>query len=95
MVTQFQTLPLHATLNEATEALLRTSQHEFPITDDTGKVHGILTRDDMIARAAQVGRRNAGRRRDAGGHSDGVRIDAVRPGIRAHAAVPLPRTPRS
>ena len=48
MVTQFQTLPLHATLNEAAEALLRTSQHEFPITDDTGKVHGILTRDDMI-----------------------------------------------
>ena len=49
MVTQFQTLPLHATLNEATEALLRTSQHEFPVTDDTGKVHGILTRDGMIA----------------------------------------------
>jgi Zn-dependent protease len=49
MVTQFQTLPLHATLNEAAEALLRTSQHEFPITDETGKVHGILTRDEMIA----------------------------------------------
>lgn len=28
MVTQFQTLPLQATLNEAAEALLRTSQHE-------------------------------------------------------------------
>ena len=49
MVTQFQTLPLDATLNEAAEALLRTSQHEFPITDGTGKVHGILTRDEMIA----------------------------------------------
>jgi Zn-dependent protease len=49
MMTEFQTLPLHATLHEATEALLRTSQHEFPITDDTGKVHGILTRDEMIA----------------------------------------------
>jgi stage IV sporulation protein FB len=49
MVTQFQTIPLNATLNEAVEALLRTSQHEFPITDDSGKVHGILTRDDMIA----------------------------------------------
>jgi CBS domain-containing protein len=49
MVTQFQTLPLGATLHEATEALLRTSQHEFPITDELGKVHGILTRDDMIA----------------------------------------------
>jgi stage IV sporulation protein FB len=49
MVTQFQTLPLDATLNEAVEALPRTSQHEFPITDDSGKVHGILTRDEMIA----------------------------------------------
>jgi stage IV sporulation protein FB len=49
MVTQFQALPLGATLHEATEALLRTSQHEFPITDELGKVHGILTRDDMIA----------------------------------------------
>jgi len=49
MVTQFQTLPLDATLNEAAEALLRTSQHEFPITDETGKVQGILTRDEMIA----------------------------------------------
>ncbi len=49
MVTQFEALPLNATLNEAAEALLRTSQHEFPITDEIGKVHGILTRDDMIA----------------------------------------------
>ena len=49
MVTQFQALPLSATLNEAAEALLRTSQHEFPITNNLGKVHGILTRDDMIA----------------------------------------------
>jgi hypothetical protein len=31
------------------EALLWTSQHEFSITDNLGKGHGILTRDDMIA----------------------------------------------
>ena len=55
MVTQFQALPLDATLNEAVEALLRTSQHEFPITDDHGKVHGILTRDDMIAALRKAG----------------------------------------
>jgi len=55
MVTQFQTLPLDATINEAVEALLRTSQHEFPITDDNGKVHGILTRDDMIAALRKSG----------------------------------------
>jgi stage IV sporulation protein FB len=35
--------------------LLRTSQHEFPITDDLGKVHGILTRDDMIAALRKPG----------------------------------------
>jgi Zn-dependent protease/CBS domain-containing protein len=48
MVTKFQTLPLHSTLNEAVEALLRTSQHEFPVVDHAGKVAGILTRDDLI-----------------------------------------------
>ena len=55
MVTQFESLPLDSTLNEAVEALLRTSQHEFPITDDLGKVHGILTRDDMIAALRKSG----------------------------------------
>jgi len=55
MVTQFQSLPLTATLNEAVEALIRTSQHEFPVTDEAGKVHGILTRDDMIAALRRSG----------------------------------------
>jgi Zn-dependent protease/CBS domain-containing protein len=55
MVTQFQSLPLHATLNDAVEALLRTSQHEFPVTDELGKVRGILTRDEMIAALRRSG----------------------------------------
>jgi len=55
MVTQFQSLPLGATLNEAVEALLRTSQHEFPIVDDLGKVRGILTRNDLIAALRKSG----------------------------------------
>ncbi len=55
MVTQFQSLPLNATLDAAVEALLRTSQHDFPVTDDLGKVHGILTRDDMIAALRRSG----------------------------------------
>ena len=55
MVTQFQTLPLNSTLNTAVEALLRTSQHEFPVVDEMGKVRGILTRDDLI-----VGLRRSG-----------------------------------
>jgi stage IV sporulation protein FB len=55
MVTQFQSLPLHATLNEAIEALLRTSQHEFPVVDELGKVRGILTRNDLIAALRKSG----------------------------------------
>ena len=55
MVTQFRSLPLDATLNEAVEALLRTSQHEFPIVDELGAVRGILTRDDLIAALRKSG----------------------------------------
>jgi Zn-dependent protease len=55
MVTHFQSLPLNATLDAAVEALLRTSQHDFPVTDEAGKVHGILTRDDMIAALRKSG----------------------------------------
>jgi stage IV sporulation protein FB len=49
MVTQFMTLPAHATLEDAVQEVLRTSQHEFPVVDDAGRVLGMLTRDDMIA----------------------------------------------
>ena len=49
MVTHLVSLPEHATLDEAVEALLRTSQHEFPVLDATGRLLGVLTRDDMIA----------------------------------------------
>jgi CBS-domain-containing membrane protein len=55
MVTHFQSLPLNAALNEAIEALLRTSQHEFPIVDELGKVRGILTRDDLIGALRKSG----------------------------------------
>lgn len=47
MVTQFQVLPRTATLHDAVEALLTTSQHDFPITE-AGRVCGMLTRDDLI-----------------------------------------------
>jgi stage IV sporulation protein FB len=47
MITRFEALPRTATLHDAVEALLTTSQHDFPITDD-GRVCGLLTRDDLI-----------------------------------------------
>ncbi len=49
MVTHVVTLPANATLDDAVEALLRTSQHEFPVVDDDGRLLGLLTRNDMIA----------------------------------------------
>jgi Zn-dependent protease/CBS domain-containing protein len=49
MITLVATLPPDATIGQAAEALLRTSQHEFPIVDAAGGVQGILTRDDMIS----------------------------------------------
>jgi Zn-dependent protease/CBS domain-containing protein len=48
MVTDFRTLTPHSTLDDAVNALLQTSQHEFPVIDPSG-VRGILTRDTLIA----------------------------------------------
>ena len=49
MVREFRTLPEHATLEEAVDALLATSQHDFPVVDETGNVAGVHTRHDLIA----------------------------------------------
>lgn len=49
MVREFRTLPETATLEEAVDALLATSQHDFPVLDPSGNVAGILTRHDLIA----------------------------------------------
>ena len=49
MVREFRSLPESATLQEAVDALLATSQHDFPVLDETGNVSGILTRHDLIA----------------------------------------------
>jgi Zn-dependent protease/CBS domain-containing protein len=49
MVREFRTLPETAALEEAVDALLATSQHDFPVVDENGNVAGILTRHDLIA----------------------------------------------
>src|SRR2546422_120563 len=49
MVREFRSLPESATLEEAVDALLATSQHDFPVLNEAGKVAGILTRHDLIA----------------------------------------------
>ena len=48
MVREFRSLPETATLEEAVDALLATSQHDFPVVDGAGNVAGILTRHDLI-----------------------------------------------
>jgi len=48
MMTQFAVLSSNARIRDGAEALLRTTQHEFPVIDSDGRVVGILTRDDMI-----------------------------------------------
>src|SRR5205807_9887968 len=49
MVREFRTLPADATLEQAVDALLATSQHDFPVVDESGAVAGLLTRPDLIS----------------------------------------------
>jgi Zn-dependent protease/CBS domain-containing protein len=49
MIREFRTLLENATLEEAVDALLATSQHDFPVLDPGGNVAGVLTRHDLIA----------------------------------------------
>jgi CBS domain-containing protein len=48
MITEFQSLGTSATVSDAADALIRTTQTEFPIVDGSGKLRGVLTRDAMI-----------------------------------------------
>lgn len=48
MITEFQSLGPRSTVNEAVEALIRTTQKEFPVVDALGQLRGVLTRDAMI-----------------------------------------------
>ncbi len=53
MIREFHTLPEQATLRDAVDALLATSQHDFPVVDSAGGVVGVLTRQDLM-RALQL-----------------------------------------
>jgi Zn-dependent protease/CBS domain-containing protein len=48
MITEFQSLGTAATVNDAADALIRTTQTEFPIVDASGRLRGVLTRATMI-----------------------------------------------
>lgn len=79
MVTHFRALTMDATLDQAVETLLSTSQHEFPVVDTEGKVHGLLTRDDLIVALRKSG-------------ADGLARDAMRKDIPCvHPTMPFDR----
>ncbi len=48
MVRAYETLNMQATIDDATEALIRTTQREFPVVDGGGRLRGFLGRDAMI-----------------------------------------------
>jgi len=55
MITEFVRLHSDARLDEAVEALLRTTQHEFSVIDSSGRLLGVLARDDMIRALRETG----------------------------------------
>lgn len=55
MIAQFESLPVGATIADALDALMRTTQSEFPVLDSNGHLQGILTRRQMISALQQHG----------------------------------------
>jgi Zn-dependent protease/CBS domain-containing protein len=49
MISEFQSLKPGSTVDEAAALLLRTTQQEFPVVDDGGRLQGILMRDALIS----------------------------------------------
>ncbi len=56
MITDFESLSPTSSIDQAVQALIRTTQHEFPVVDGGGRLRGILTRDAMIEALQQHGR---------------------------------------
>ena len=55
MITRFESLGPQATIGDAAELLLRTTQHEFPVVDGAGKLRGFLTRNAMVQALSKSG----------------------------------------
>ena len=55
MMTQFARLSPEAHIDEAIVTLLRTSQSEFPVVDDTGRPVGLLGRGGLIRALKELG----------------------------------------
>ena len=55
MITRYEALGPQSTIGDAADALLRTTQHEFPVIDGGGHLRGVLTRNAMIAALSATG----------------------------------------
>jgi Zn-dependent protease/CBS domain-containing protein len=55
MMTRFDTLNHRATLDKAIDALLGSSQHEFPVLDDNGGFAGLLTKHNLLVSLRKSG----------------------------------------
>ncbi|MEM8796886.1 MAG: site-2 protease family protein [Pseudomonadota bacterium] len=55
MITQFEALDTQATMAEAADALIRTTQQEFPVVDGAGHFRGLLTRAAMVKAMEESG----------------------------------------
>ncbi|GAA0304211.1 site-2 protease family protein [Rhodovulum strictum] len=53
MITHFETLRPSDTLQVASNAVIRTTQHEFPVVDAGGGLRGFLTRNALFAALAE------------------------------------------
>ena len=57
MITHFESLTPHAVIGDAADLLLKTTQHEFPVVDEAGRLRGFLTRNAMIEALSKDGAR--------------------------------------
>ena len=91
MVREFRTLAADASsARKRWTRCLATSQHDFPVVDETGNVAGLLTRQRSHLGLAQERPHAPCGRRDAARHSDGHNRHTVRGRLSHHAGVQLP-----
>ncbi len=55
MITRFESLGPASVVAEAADAVVQTTQHEFPVIDGSGKLRGMLTRNAMIGALSKSG----------------------------------------
>lgn len=80
MITRFETLSEQSTLEDAAQALIRTSQKDFPVVDEAGRPIGMLTRDALVNAAGNTGMGSPATeamRRDIASISEWHRLDDV------------------